>query len=129
VTIILNNKLTSATASEGPFTPSGGLNTSGYNKMVIGAFSKTLRFHCKTVLTNAKGSITIHLACQMIPVPNTPLAGGPGHWVVVSGIGAYANLRGRGTLTMAINFATGAAVETMPGFVFLDNDENEDQRD
>jgi hypothetical protein len=119
VTIILENYLTSATGSEGPFTATGDLNTSGFNTMVVrGTKSNTL--HCSTVLTDDQGSITLDLQCRMILTSETT-AGGPGHWMVVSGTGAYANLHGAGSLTMDIDFVTGAAVETLQGFVFFDN--------
>ena len=63
VTIILDNHITS-TGTEGPFTASGGLNTSGFNKMVVraagnGPWGQTL--HCNTVLTDANGSLVQRL--------------------------------------------------------------------
>ena len=55
-------------------------------------------------------------------IPTSPTtAGGPGQWAVVSGTGAYANLHGAGSLTMDIDFVSGAAVETMEGSVFFDS--------
>ena len=115
VTIILENQLTSATGSEGPFIATGDLNTSGFNTMVVRA-TKSNTLHCSTVLTDEHGTITIDLQCRMILTSETT-AGGPGHWVVASGTGAYANLHGTGSLTMDIDFVTGAAVETLVGFV------------
>ena len=118
VTIILDNHITS-TGSEGPFTATGDLNTSGFNTMVVRG-TKTGTLHCQTVLTDAQGSITLALQCQMI-LTSATTAGGPGHWAVVSGTGAYAHLHGTGSLTMDINFVTGAAVEMMEGAVFFDS--------
>ena len=123
VTIILENYLTSATTSEGPFTATGDLNTSGFNTMVVRATRTTpngTTLHCSTVLTDAHGTITIDLQCRMILTSETT-AGGPGHWMIVRGTGAYANLHGTGSLTMDIDFVTGLAVETMVGSVFFDN--------
>ena len=114
VTIVLN-----LTGGEGPFIATGDLNTSGFNTMVVRG-TRTGTLHCSTVLTDAHGTITINLQCRMILTSETT-AGGPGHWVVASGTGAYANLHGTGSLTMDIDFVTGAAVETLVGFVFVDN--------
>jgi hypothetical protein len=118
VTIILDNHFT-ATGTEGPFTATGGLNTSGFNVMDVRP-TKSGTLHCRTVLTDANGSFTLGLECRMIPTGPTT-AGGPGHWVVLSGTGAYANLHGTGSLTMDIDFVAGTAVETMDGEIFFDN--------
>ena len=118
VTIILENHLTSATSSEGPFDATGDLNTSGFNTMLARS-TRSGTLHCSTVLTDGQGTITLNLECRMIPTSETT-AGGPGRWVVASGTGAYANLHGTGSLTMDIDFETGAAVETLVGSVFFD---------
>ena len=82
--------------------------------------TRTGTLHCSTVLTDDQGTITIDLECRMILTSETT-AGGPGHWVVASGTGAYANLHGTGSLTMDIDFVTGLAVETLVGSVFFDD--------
>src|SRR5206468_3232227 len=95
VSIFLDNHIKS-TGTEGPFTATGELNTSGFNTMDVRG-TRTGTLHCQTVLTDAQGSITLDLQCQMILTSPTT-AGGPGHWAVVNGTGAYANLHGTGSL-------------------------------
>ena len=87
---------------------------------MVARVTKSGTLHCSTVLTDAHGTITLDLQCRMIPTSETTF-GGPGHWVVVDGTGAYANLHGAGSLTMAINGLTGDTVETLVGFVSFDN--------
>jgi hypothetical protein len=80
----------------GTFTTSGALNISGYSTMDIGLNANGIRGHCVVVLTPSDGSgtITIHQECTFgPPVPK-------GQWHIVSGTGAYTNLRGNGSLLM-----------------------------
>jgi len=106
--------------TDNTFNSTGALSTNGTYVMEVdprgfGAWGTTL--HCPTILTDANGTITIRLECRMILTSPTT-AGGPGNWRILSGTGAYANLRGQGTLTMDIDFVANTAVETLAGQVF-----------
>jgi hypothetical protein len=54
-------------------------------------------FHCVVTLiaSDGSGTIIIHQQCEVVtPYPYQ------GKWQIVSGTGAYANLKGNGSLTM-----------------------------
>jgi hypothetical protein len=130
VKIVLMNSFTSPTTTAGPFTATGGLNVSGTDAMdVMMTDTKNplvKKLHCKTVLTTAEGTFTIHMHCHMIIAKTGMTAGGPGRWVIAGGTGAYGNLRGEGILSMDIIFPTaalpaGKAWETQIGFVVFDD--------
>lgn len=72
------------------FTAEGGLETSGTAKMDINMFGGV--FHCLTTFSDENGTFTIKEECNM----KTWV----GVWQVIEGAGAYANLRGGGSLTM-----------------------------
>ena len=80
----------------GTFVYSGALNISGTNTMDVGPNINGARAHCVEVETASDGSgtITIHMECAF----NTPIP--QGRWEIVSGTGAYTNLKGNGSLTM-----------------------------
>lgn len=92
----------------GTFTTTGALTISGTTTMVISPNQNGIRGHCVVVLTPSDGSgtITIHQECEFATSPPK------GQWQIVSGTGAYANLRGNGSLLMPPN------TEAMTGFIF-----------
>ena len=90
----------------GTFTASGALNISGSAEMVIGFNNNQVRAHCVVVLTTPNGTITIHQECVFATNPPR------GRWEVVTGTGAYANLRGNGSLLMPPN------TEAMEGVIY-----------
>jgi hypothetical protein len=78
----------------GTFTTSGALNISGTTEMIVGPNQNGVRAHCVVFLRTSAGNITIHQECQFSsPIPR-------GSWQIVSGTGAYSNLKGNGSLTM-----------------------------
>ena len=78
----------------GHFTTSGALNISGTSEMIIGPNSNGVRAHCIVYLTTSQGTITIHQECEFAsPTPR-------GSWQIISGTGAFGNLKGNGSLTM-----------------------------
>jgi hypothetical protein len=81
----------------GTFTTSGALNISGTTTMDISLNVNGIRGHCVVVLTTPDGTITIHQECVFATNPPQ------GRWEIVSGTGAYANLKGNGSLTMPPN--------------------------
>jgi Protein of unknown function (DUF3224) len=80
----------------GTFVYAGALTISGTNTMHIGPNIKGAIAHCVEIETASDGSgtITIHMECAF----NTPIP--QGRWEIVSGTGAYTNLKGNGSLTM-----------------------------
>lgn len=88
----------------GAFIATGAIETSGTSIMNVVPLSK-VAIHCSILLTDEHGTITIHQECNFAtPIPQ-------GRWEIVSGTGAYANLRGNGSLTMPGN-------ESMIGVIY-----------
>ena len=92
----------------GTFTTSGALTISGPATMFVGVISEPVA-HCVVTLYAPDGVITIHQECNF----NTPTP--KGQWHIVSGTGAYVNLKGNGSLTMPPN------TEAMTGVIFDNN--------
>ena len=90
----------------GTFTASGALNISGSAEMVVGFNNNQVRAHCVVILTAPNGTITIHQECVFATNPPR------GRWEIVSGTGAYANLKGNGSLLMPPD------TEAMEGFIY-----------
>ena len=90
----------------GTFTTSGALTISGTTSMDVGFNSNGTRAHCVVVLIASDGTITIHQECQSVTSP------WKGRWEIVSGTGAYANLRGNGLVLMPPN------TEAMTGVIY-----------
>jgi hypothetical protein len=80
----------------GHFTTSGALVTSGDVTMAINSNNNGTRAHCVVTLiaSDGTGTIIIHQQCQFATSP------AKGRWEIVSGTGAYANLKGNGSLLM-----------------------------
>jgi hypothetical protein len=78
----------------GTFTTTGALTISGPTTMHIGPNYNGTRAHCVVTLIAPDGVIIIHQECEFATSPPA------GRWEIVSGTGAYANLRGNGSLTM-----------------------------
>src|ERR1051326_296659 len=81
----------------GTFTTSGALTISGTSEMIIGGNKNAIRAHCIVTLNAPNGTITIHQECVFATNPPK------GRWEIVSGTGAYANLKGNGSLLMPRN--------------------------
>jgi hypothetical protein len=90
----------------GTFTTSGALTISGTTSMDIGFNSNGSSARCVVVLYATDGIITIHQECQVVTSP------WKGRWEIVSGTGAYANLRGNGLVLMPPN------TEAMTGVIY-----------
>ena len=81
----------------GTFVTSGALTISGDTTMHIEPNENGTRAHCVVTLIAPDGVIIIHQECQFATSPPS------GRWQIVSGTGAYVNLRGNGSLTMPAN--------------------------
>jgi len=90
----------------GTFTTGGALNISGRTTMDIDQIVPGSIFHCVVTLFASGGTITIHQECEFsTSIPK-------GQWQIVSGTGAYANLKGNGSLLMPPD------TEAMQGFIY-----------
>ena len=90
----------------GTFTTSGALTISGTTTMDVNPIVPGSIFHCEIILYATDGTITIHQECEFA----TSLP--KGQWQIVSGTGAYANLKGNGSLLMPPN------TEAMTGVIY-----------
>jgi hypothetical protein len=81
----------------GNFTTSGALTISGPAIMHVDVNANGTIAHCVVTLiaSDGTGTIIIHQRCEL--ATSYPYKG---RWQIVSGTGAYANLRGNGSLTM-----------------------------
>lgn len=89
----------------GTFTTGGALTISGTTSMDVNFLAPEKVAHCVVTLIASDGTITIHQQCEFSTVP------AKGRWQIVSGTGAYANLKGNGSLTMPPD------TELMVGFI------------
>jgi hypothetical protein len=92
----------------GTFSTSGALTISGDATMHVDCNANFTRCHCVVTLIASDGTIIIHQECQFATFPSK------GRWEIVSGTGAYANLRGNGSLLMPDPPDT----EAMTGFIY-----------
>jgi len=90
----------------GTFTTTGALTISGTTTMDIDPIVPGSIFHCVVTLIASNGTITIHQECEFATSPPK------GQWQIASGTGAYANIRGNGSLLMPPN------TEAMEGFIY-----------
>ena len=90
----------------GTFTTGGALTISGDATMHVGFNADGIRAHCVVTLIASNGTIIIHQECQFATSPPK------GRWEIVSGTGAYTNLRGNGPLLMPDD------EEAMTGVIF-----------
>lgn len=90
--IAISTAFTSGTFPDvvGPFSTRGALQISGTVAMHVDVTANGARIHCLLVFTAPDGTFTVNMHC--LP-PN-------GRWEIVSGTGAYANLRGTGFTDM-----------------------------
>ena len=77
----------------GTFESSGGIATSGVESQLFQVAGLSL--HCVHTLVAEGGTIVIRSQCNLIT--------NVGQWRIVSGTGAYAGLRGNGTLLMVFS--------------------------
>jgi hypothetical protein len=112
VTIIAVYDFSTFPSVSGTFTATGALQLSGTTTMDIGPNKNGMIAHCVVVLTpdDGSGTITIRQECEFAIAP--PYPENKGQWQVVSGTGAYSNLKGNGSLTMPPN------TESMTGTIY-----------
>ena len=95
----------------GTFTTSGSgsLPASGTCTMAAKPLGKTA-LHCTNTLITSSGTITIFSYCQFSTSPSK------GQWHIVTGTGAYASLKGNGSLLMPE--AEEGPIEAMTGRIY-----------
>ena len=91
----------------GTFYTHGALEIAGTVTMEVDINSNGNRFHCLYTFVAPEGTFIIREEC----VFSTPLQG-QGRWEIVSGTGAYKNLRGNGSALMPGN------EENWKGFIY-----------
>ena len=91
----------------GTFYTHGALEIAGTVTMEVDINSNGNRFHCLYTFVAPEGTFIIREEC----VYSTPLQG-QGRWEIVSGTGAYKNLRGNGSSLMPGN------EEIWKGFIY-----------
>ncbi len=91
----------------GTFYTHGALEIQGTVTMLTDFNSHGNRIHCVYTFVAPEGTIIIHEEC----VYSTPLQG-QGRWEIVSGTGAYTNLKGNGSALMPGN------QENWVGFIY-----------
>ena len=82
----------------GTFYTHGALEISGTVTMVVEFNSNGNRVHCEYTFVAPQGTFIIHEEC----IYSTPLQG-QGRWEIVSGTGAYTDLKGNGSALMPGN--------------------------
>jgi hypothetical protein len=90
----------------GPLPQAGRLIFPELQPWTLARIFNGVRAHCVVVLVTSDGTITIHQECVFTTNPPQ------GRWEIVSGTGAYANLKGNGSLTMPPN------TEAMTGTIY-----------
>ena len=113
---------TSIGANAGTFTASDAVTDSGTFAADLVAFGavrspRVGTGHYLVVFTGAKGSFTLRAQLVFRPTVDPSVFVDVGRWVIVGGSGAYADLRGEGTLAGVVDFGTGTATGTWQGTV------------
>ena len=93
VSIVIHDFAVSDDTAVGTFESSGAIETSGVESQVFRINGLTL--HCLHTLTAVEGTIVIRSQCNLVT--------NVGQWRIVSGTGAYAGLKGNGSLLMVFN--------------------------
>ena len=100
VTFVLDQ----APSAAGTFVASGAVVDSGAHSMEIRFSGMSL--HCIDTMTSTAGTIVVRLDCNLHTMN--------GEWRVVSGTGAYSELKANGSLVMEF-FPDGSFRETLTG--------------
>jgi len=105
-------QLTSPTTQQGAWVGAGAVNDAGQGIAtftVVPAGDDKGLLRGTHVLTGAAGTITIQTKAWVrpFPPPAPPRAMAEGTWQVVSGTGAYADLKGQGKIHATADFTTG----------------------
>ncbi|MBI3462254.1 MAG: hypothetical protein HY000_04220 [Planctomycetes bacterium] len=109
VFIDIHDFVVSDDTAVGTFDASGAIETSGLESQVFRVSGLSL--HCVHTLTAAEGTIVIRSQCNLVT--------NVGQWRIVSGTGAYAGLKGNGSLLMVFNPDDPAeAHELLDGWVY-----------
>ena len=91
---------------DGTVTATGALETTGTNYMVVRSSGKSHAgaIHCTNYVVTPQGTFTILMDCQFTT--------STGQWCITNGTGAYANIKGNGSLLMPPD------QEAMTGYIY-----------
>jgi uncharacterized protein YdeI (BOF family) len=103
----------------GTWTATGAIADSGTLIEPNVIFVGNGQLHIERVFTGAQGTITIRIESTLTGVVGDTGTFN-GHWVVVSGTGAYINLHGQGLRAATIDLNTGIVTETLTGDAHFD---------
>jgi hypothetical protein len=111
-----------STVIVGPFTgtwsASGGINDSGTLAETTVNFVGNGQLHIVRDVTGSQGTFTLRIDSTAVAVEPNGNVDFTGHWVVIAGTGAYADLHGQGTRTAVADH--GVVTETLTGSVHFD---------
>ena len=105
--------------ANGAFTDSGAINNLSIHFAHTPTFVTT---HPTILFTGNAGTFTIKAQIKETVTSDPAIATNAGTWVVIEGPGAYANLRGQGTVTGTTNDHVGLINRTYSGLVRLNSD-------
>jgi hypothetical protein len=105
----------------GAWTATGRIADSGtlFEPVLDAVGVGSLQLHIERVFVGGQGSITIRIQSSLTGFAQG-IASFTGHWVVISGTGAYADLHGEGLRTATADVNAGIVTETLTGDVHFD---------
>ena len=107
----------------GPFTgtwsASGGISDSGTLAENPVNFVGNGELHIVRAVTGSLGTFTLRIDSKAVSQEPNGNVDFTGHWVVIAGTGAYADLHGQGTRNAVVD-TSGVVTETLTGSVHFD---------
>jgi len=111
-----------STVIVGPFTgtwsASGGISDSGTLVEPTVNFVGNGELHIVRDVTGSRGTFTLRIDSKVVAVEPDGSDAFSGHWVVIAGTGAYADLHGQGMRSAVVT--NGVVTETLTGSVHHD---------
>jgi hypothetical protein len=98
--------------------PSGGINDSGTLIEPTVNFVGNGELHIVRDVTGSRGTFTLRIDSKVVAVEPDGSDVFSGHWVVIAGTGAYADLHGQGMRSAVVT--NGVVTETLTGSVHHD---------
>jgi hypothetical protein len=117
VVITLDLYFTGPDTAAGTFSATGAVNDSGSVSQQFMFAGRTA--HGLKTIEGSEGTITIRFDVRLTPTgPTTAVA--EGRFVILSGTGSYANLRGAGSTFIEADFVSGTLIGTYSGRAHYD---------
>jgi hypothetical protein len=102
----------------GTWSASGGINDSGTAVEPTVNLVGNGELHIVRDVTGSKGTFTLRIDSKLVAIEPDGSHVFTGHWVVIAGTGAYADLHGQGTRSAVVT--NGVVTETLTGSVHFD---------